>query len=108
MKTLPMRFPRGTEPHTRESHDCERLSPITKYWPCGHLERLLGPDVAPVVLDVRLLQPPPVDVDERRAPPEPDLHLSPGSPMIRFTNVPPAPHFARACGGVSNTTTSPR
>ncbi len=33
---------------------------------------------------------------------------SPGSPMIRLTNVPPAPHFAFAAGGVSKTTTSPR
>ena len=30
MKTLPMMFSLGTDPHTRESHDCERLSPITK------------------------------------------------------------------------------
>ena len=28
--TLPMRLPRGTEPHSRESHDWERLSPIMK------------------------------------------------------------------------------
>ena len=30
MKTGPMRFASGTDPHTRESHDCERLSPMTK------------------------------------------------------------------------------
>jgi hypothetical protein len=30
MKTGPIRFDSGTEPHTRESHDCERLSPMTK------------------------------------------------------------------------------
>ena len=29
-KTFPIRFPRGTEPQSRESHDEERLSPIMK------------------------------------------------------------------------------
>src|SRR5262245_66032693 len=41
--TLPMMFFRGTEPQTRESHDCERLSPIMKYWPCGTLKTFSGP-----------------------------------------------------------------
>src|ERR671911_1765221 len=37
-----------------------------------HAERLLGTDVPPVVLDVRLLQALPVDVDERGAATKPD------------------------------------
>ena len=33
--TGPTRLPAGTGPQTRESHDCLRLSPITKYCPGG-------------------------------------------------------------------------
>ncbi len=35
MNTLPIMFPRGTVPHSRESHDWPRLSPIMKYLPAG-------------------------------------------------------------------------
>src|SRR5918993_945569 len=44
-KTLPIRFVRGTVPHSRESQDCERLSPIMKYCPCGTLY-VSGPRVS--------------------------------------------------------------
>ena len=73
MNTLPMTFWRGTGPQTRESHDCERLSPMTKYLPGGTLNVSSGADVATVVLDVRLLEPLPVDVDVGRATSQPYL-----------------------------------
>lgn len=38
-KTSPIKFPRGTRPHTRESHDELRLSPIIKYIPFGIVVR---------------------------------------------------------------------
>ena len=37
---------RGTVPHSRESHDCERLSPIMKYCPCGTWKVSRPPRVA--------------------------------------------------------------
>src|SRR5690348_6450358 len=36
--TGPIRFLRGTDPQTRESHDSRRLSPIMKYSPCGTVQ----------------------------------------------------------------------
>src|SRR6476619_6859795 len=44
----------------------------------GHTERLLGADVAAVVLDVRLVEAPPVDVHVRGAVAKPHLHALAG------------------------------
>ncbi len=74
MKTLPMRFSaRHRSPHARVA----RLRAVVAHdevVACRHAERLLGPDVAPVVLDVGLVEPLPVDVDVRGAAAQPYLH----------------------------------
>src|SRR5215475_6742394 len=109
-----MSLSRGTEPQERESHDWERLSPIMKYWPV-----LMCHDCpiwalsASRALDERYGSLSLTNVFEvgpriEMLPKSSSCTVSPGSPITRFTNVPPSPHLSAASLGVLKTTMSPR
>ena len=74
----------------------------------GDAVRVLGPDVAPVVLDVRLVEPLAVDVDERRATAESDPDALARQADDPLHERPPRAALRLGGGGVSNTTMSPR
>src|SRR6266516_7043400 len=96
---------RGTEPHERESHDWERLSPIMKYSPGGtchfcpkwalSASRRCEERYGSLSL---------TDVFEfgpriQMKPLSSSCTVSPGRPITRFTNVPPSPHLSAASLG---------
>src|SRR6188508_203154 len=71
--------PRHRPPHARVA----RLGAVVAHYEVvtgGHAVRLLRADVASVVLDVWLVEAPPVDVDVRRAALQAYLHALPGKP----------------------------
>src|SRR4051812_44999870 len=105
---------RGTEPHVRESQDCERLSPIMKYVPSGTCLvipkwELSASRSCPEMYDSfsftnRFSSGPLIQMK----PWSSSFTVSPGRPITRLTNVPPSPHLRAASLGVLKTTMSPR
>src|SRR3954468_16698033 len=105
---------RGTEPHVRESQDCERLSPIMKYFPSGtclvmpkcdeSASRSLAEMYDSFSFTNRFSPGPLIQMK----PWSSSFTVSPGRPITRLTNVPPSPHLRAASLGVLKTTMSPR
>src|SRR6266702_7431434 len=91
MKTSPMMFFRGTEPHARESHDSLRLSPMKKYPPRGTCHVSCRPPPRPGLMYGSLMTRPLTESTFCLY-----VTVSPGSPIRRFTNVPLALHAACA------------
>src|SRR5256714_3474784 len=105
---------RGTEPHVRESQDCDRLSPIMKYFPSGtcfvmpkcdeSASRSLAEMYDSFSFTNRFSPGPLIQMK----PWSSSFTVSPGRPITRLTNVPPSPHLRAASLGVLKTTMSPR
>src|SRR5262249_35265532 len=95
-------------------HDCERLSPIMKYWPCGtcHVcpkwalsaSRRCEVRYGSLSFTNFVSSGPRIQM----LPKSSSRTVSPGRPMTRFTNVPPSPHLMAASLGVLKTTMSLR
>src|SRR5581483_8814381 len=98
--TGPMRLERGTVPHVRESHELARSSPMKKYRPFGtcHVPDMWSRRLGVTYESFSFL--PLTQMKPFRS-----TIVSPGSPIKRFTNVPPIPH---ASLGAVKTTTWPR
>src|SRR5438477_10953183 len=97
--TLPIRLPRGTVPHRRESQEPLRLSPIMKYCPfgifigpCVKLSRRSGFTYGSFSF-----------VPLMKTKPLTSFQVSPGRPIRRLTNTPPDPQISAARGGVLKT-----
>src|SRR5579862_8863 len=109
-----MRSLRGTEPQVRESHDCERLSPIMKYefgatrhvFPKCWLSASRRAFVR--YGSFSFSKPAEPGFLTRMLPCLSSCTISFGSPITRFTNVPPSPQSVLAVAGVLKTTMSPR
>src|SRR5213082_2173107 len=105
---------RGTEPHVRESQDCDRLSPIMKYFPsgtcfvmakcCESASRSCAEMYDSFSFTNRFSPGPLIQMK----PWSSSFTVSPGRPITRFTNVPPSPHLRAASLGVLKTMMSPR
>jgi hypothetical protein len=100
-----MRLSLGTGPQTLESHDCVRLSPMTKY--------SLGASVRRGYVWKSSRSVRTYDDSSSRCPltktfPLRCSHVSPGSAITLLTNMPAGGQCCAARGGVSKTTMSPR